>query len=153
MIKSLSFATCLLTCMLFSTSFQGCGQVDRGSLPEVYPVSGIVTMDGKAVANATLSFQLIEGSRSAIAQTDERGRYQLTTFHSDDGAIPGEYQITVMQFSTQPVDYPVRQSEDDRNYVDYVPVNMLPEKFSDARRSGLTAVVKPEKNVIDIELK
>lgn len=143
---------CLSLLYLSLVCGTGCGHRDRGNLPDVYPVTGTVTMDGKPVADAVLSFQLMDGTRGAIGQTDSQGRYTLTTFHSEDGAVPGEYRISVMKFSTPPPDYPVRKSEDDENYIDFVPKNLLPKKYSDAQKSGLTATVDKERNVIDISL-
>ena len=71
----------------------GCGS-DR---PETAPVSGKVTMRGKAIEGATVTFRPAgkEGGRPAFATTDAEGFYELSTFGSGDGAIPGEYDVTI----------------------------------------------------------
>jgi hypothetical protein len=58
------------------------------------PVEGIVTLDGKPVEGATVSFCPAEG-RPASGLTDADGVFQLTTFKEDDGALPGDYRVVV----------------------------------------------------------
>lgn len=59
-------------------------------------VEGVVTLDGTPVANATIVLTpLDEDGYPAVGKTDKDGRYQLTTFNRNDGALPGEYVITV----------------------------------------------------------
>ena len=61
------------------------------------PVSGTVTLDGKPVEGATVSFHLLgddmEG-HPATGQTDKTGTFRLT-IGNEDGARPGEYRVVV----------------------------------------------------------
>jgi hypothetical protein len=67
-----------------------------GGLKPVW-VGGKVTLDGKPLAGATVSFVPIDENkgRSAGGKTDNDGNFELTTFTHGDGALPGEYKVTV----------------------------------------------------------
>lgn len=70
---------------------------------DVVPVSGVITCQGKPVANATVNFTpqgsdaAAEGrpGRVALGITDKDGRFQLTTYENNDGAIVGKHLVTV----------------------------------------------------------
>jgi hypothetical protein len=69
----------------------GCG----GGVKPV-KVQGVVTLDGNALSGATVTFApLQQGGRPAGAVTGADGKFWLTTFHTGDGALPGEYKVTV----------------------------------------------------------
>ncbi len=78
----------------------GCG--DSGEYA-VVPVSGVVTCDGKPVANATVNFSPLPDEdrpaespgKLALGMTDEEGRFQLTTYQNNDGAIKARHRVTV----------------------------------------------------------
>ncbi len=73
----------------------GCGGVvDR---PQLAPVSGVVMMDGKPLAdvNVTFYFDGEQAPRPAVGTTDESGKFRLTTFDTNDGAIVGTHIVTV----------------------------------------------------------
>ena len=68
----------------------GCG----GS--NLVKVRGVVTLDGKPLSSATISFNPIGGAgRPASGLSDGDGNFQLTTSRTNDGAAPGEYKVTV----------------------------------------------------------
>jgi hypothetical protein len=68
----------------------GCG---RSNLVKV---QGTVTLDGKPLSWATVTFNPKEGNgRPASGLSDENGNFQLTTSSTNDGAAPGEYKVTV----------------------------------------------------------
>jgi hypothetical protein len=63
-------------------------------------VSGIVTLDGAPVADAKVTYYPSSGEAPALGIADSAGRFQLSTFDlkslkSNDGALPGEYRVTV----------------------------------------------------------
>jgi len=67
-----------------------------GSSKKTVRVDGTVTWDGAPVAGATVTFVPTgEGGKEAIGLTDNSGNFELTTFNSNDGAMPGEYAIIV----------------------------------------------------------
>ncbi|MEQ9406957.1 MAG: hypothetical protein RIK87_04495 [Fuerstiella sp.] len=86
----------MLFCCILSTvlmTFTGCGGgVDR---PQTYPVSGTVMYNGKPVEKASVSFWVDGASRAATGVTDAEGKFQLSMFEANDGALPGEHTITV----------------------------------------------------------
>jgi len=76
----------------FLLTAAGCG---RGPGSPV-KVEGVVTLDGKPLPGATVTFAPVEGGRPASGRTDADGSFRLTTFRSDDGALPGEYKVIVL---------------------------------------------------------
>jgi hypothetical protein len=70
----------------------GCGKDAK-----TVKVQGVVTLDGKPLEGATVTFIPLEGGsgRMASGRTDSDGTFQLTTFRTYDGALPGEYKVTV----------------------------------------------------------
>src|SRR5438552_15438329 len=84
-------------CLVLLVSI-GCGK-----RYQTVPVSGRVTLDGKPIAQAAVSFSPkgTEDGKSlpgAVGGTDERGNYKLQTIDGKDaleGAIPGEHLVIV----------------------------------------------------------
>lgn len=77
------------------------------------PVSGIVTLDGQPVADATVIFTPVQVSKdtfSATGITDAQGKYSLKTDFSpsvtSDGAVAGEYAVTVTKSNKSASDAP-----------------------------------------------
>lgn len=126
-----------------------------------YPVSGTVTINGQPLQGATLNFLSADGSRSAVGETDARGRYELTTFAPGDGAVPGEYRVAIMKYELMVDGAPIQSDEppDDRpgddpfaGGPDPEPVNVLPEQYANIASSGLTATVVEGENTFDFAL-
>ena len=93
-------ALALLTIPLLAA---GCGGAGEAHTP-VHPVRGTVLLDGKPFARATVIFQPAApqgkspedpASASRVAETDDQGRFALSTYQADDGAPAGEYVVTV----------------------------------------------------------
>ncbi len=85
--------------LILSAAFvllQGCGQ----SGPALYPVSGKVQCDGKPVADATVFFHRAGktdiGEPVPYGTTGPDGSYQLGTNVPGDGAVAGDYVITIV---------------------------------------------------------
>jgi hypothetical protein len=72
--------------------FSGCAPSDR---PELGSVRGRVTLDGKPMANTTVSFQPVGGGRQSCGNTDEDGRYELTYLRDIRGARLGKHRVTI----------------------------------------------------------
>src|SRR5687768_4028659 len=79
----------------------GCSSSSR---PPTYPVTGIVTLQGKPVAGAAITFVPTGDGEAASAITDSEGKYALTTWEAGDGARPGEYRVKVSKQEQQDVD-------------------------------------------------
>ncbi len=81
---------------LLALGWAGCA---GRSLPTCYPVRGKVLIDGRPAAGALVFFNPVEGGRPQAvkphATTDAEGVFRLTTYHTGDGAEPGEYVVTL----------------------------------------------------------
>ncbi len=75
----------------------GCG--DGG--PRLVPVTGVVTLDGKPVAEAGVLFKPAGPGDlpPATATTDAEGKFSLATLNKP-GAALGEYQVSVVKNKT-----------------------------------------------------
>ena len=70
----------------------GCGR--NGDTPETGGVSGTVTYQGSPVEGALVTLHPEQGP-PATGRTDAQGRFTLTTFRAEDGAVPGTHKATV----------------------------------------------------------
>lgn len=118
---------------------QGVGHGARVDLPETAKVIGTVTLDGKPLKGAAVVFVPKEG-RAAAGITDELGRYSMTTFEEHDGAVPGEYRVTITTqtppASGKPGDQQIR----------------TPAKYGNPETSGVSCQVLPGDNTVNLEL-
>jgi hypothetical protein len=77
-------------CAVFLLSGLGCG----GRLVKV---QGVVKLDGQPVEGAVVVFENDgQEGRPAVGQTDSDGIFYLGTFKSEDGALRGNYKVTIM---------------------------------------------------------
>lgn len=139
----------------------GCSRSDR---PKVVPVTGAITYHNLPVEGASVMFTPlgIGKERSATAVTDAAGKFQLSTFGPADGAVPGQYKVTVFKSP------PALDTADIENQIDENKVAMqaadqelpeteakpfLPEKYASVNTTLLDATVKDgEKNEFSFEL-
>ena len=136
----------------------GCGSKSIAGRDPVYPVSGKVIYKGEPVTGADLTF-LSEGKkRSAFARTDEQGRFRLTTFAPNDGAVAGKQFVLVRK--VEPATEAAEKEPDikDPSYDPFKvaanaakaakakPKNQIPSKYADEKSTDLIAVVTAEKN-------
>jgi hypothetical protein len=73
------------------TVLAGCGQTG----PDVAAVSGRVTLDGRPLASADVSFQPDGAQRASSGRTDADGRYQLMYKRGQPGALVGEHTVRI----------------------------------------------------------
>jgi len=89
--------------LLLSAIVLGCGSSARYA-----PVSGRVTLGGKPLANAEVSFQPTEGTNpgpGSLGKTDADGRYTLTVIGTNQaGAVVGPHRVSVTAFEGQEPD-------------------------------------------------
>jgi len=121
----------------------GCG----GSLhPQTYPVTGTVVYRGQPVEDAEVTF-MPSGGRIATGKTDTEGRFHMCTFGSADGVLPGQSTVLVVKKTKVASAKPSSSPYDTLR-------NVLPERYGNPTRSGLTATVEPGgKNDFRFELK
>jgi hypothetical protein len=115
----------------------GCSRVEE----PFHPVQGQVLLDGKPAARAQVTFHPVNPGPEAVhpvGQTDEQGRFTLTSQVSGDGAPAGEYRVAVVRFLA-------RQGKGAAEG-DSVTVNDLPARYGSAEQSGLRAVVGQGEN-------
>ena len=145
----------VLGASLLLGSLIGCGQDDN--LPRRVPVEVKVTYQTNPVEGAHVTFVPAEGGKPAFGTTDAQGVAQLTTFKSNDGAIPGEYQVTIRKTKVEntkslaPDDpgalAPVERATESNT------THLLPEKYGSAANSGLQASVsESSENRFDFDL-
>jgi len=141
----------------------GGGCSGGGKHPATAPVSGTVTYQGKAVEGATVSFSLVGGGGVSTAITDAAGKYVLRTFGEADGAVPGDYKVTITKIKAQgrsPGKTPDQISEEyaalqarGEPIPEPVIQYLVPEKYSTAQSTPEQRTVKAgEPNVIDFQL-
>lgn len=69
----------------------GCG--DSGS-PQIVPIRGKATRNGKPIPHLLVDFQPTDG-RNSWAYTDDQGLYELEYDEGVKGALVGEHTVTV----------------------------------------------------------
>jgi len=147
---------------LVAVFLTGCGSDGGGSSgPPVYPVKGVVKLNGQPVVGADIVFNLKDGSGSSFGRTDGSGSYQLTTRRSNDGAVPGDYLVSISKADEAPAIDEATIPQDSPNYNPFVgkgvatrpkPKSGFPAQYGDSKTSGLTARVLEEKTTIDFDL-
>jgi hypothetical protein len=83
------------SCIILLLAAVGCSRTG------VVPVEGVVKLDGKALPEATVQFLSQEsGGRDATGFTNPEGKFRLTTYQANDGALPGRYKVIVQVAET-----------------------------------------------------
>jgi hypothetical protein len=78
--------------VLLSILLAGCGRSDG---PQIAPVHGHVTLDGKPLALADVSFQPDGSQRVSMSRTNLEGRYELVYKRGQPGAIVGMHSVRI----------------------------------------------------------
>lgn len=138
MIKS----SCAWMVCLVLLALSGCGSDG----PQLAEVSGTVTVDGKPVPNAVLTFVPTVGTTS-YGKTDAQGKYKLMFTDSKSGAMLGTHnvEIEVKRYSKDEVNEMKAAGIDASS--DFVPI---PKKYN--QPGALTAEVKKGSNVVDFKM-
>ncbi|RCS41061.1 carboxypeptidase regulatory-like domain-containing protein [Bremerella cremea] len=103
---------------------------------------GIVTLNGKPLAGATVLFSSEQLNLTAYAKTDKAGRFQLSTYEPGDGAPAGHYRVAIKKVDhavTSPSDHPALPPTTESS-------PLLPAKYADCETSDLEAVVAEGKD-------
>lgn len=117
--------------------------------PDMAPAAGVVTLAGRPVAGAQVTFMAPTAARAAYGVTDDAGRFVLSTFGQGDGATPGVHVVTITKpggqaaapaMSAEQADaaYSAAMAQASRNAA---ASGELPARYADAAQSGLTAEV------------
>ena len=136
----------------------------NSSQPATYRVTGTVTMQGKPVDGAVITFVPTSNEGTAAsAITDSNGKYALTTWSAGDGARPGEYRVKVNKQEQTAID-PAKVvknltiEEEQKIYVENKKPrppakSLIPSKYQDESSSGLSHTVPNSSSTFDIEIK
>jgi hypothetical protein len=106
-------------------------------------VEGEITLDNTPLAGATIVFHPVDKTKfkwdeRPQAISDEKGRFKLFTYTSNDGAPAGEYKVGVAVIQT---------GEDGEDQVKRVKgLQKVPSKYGNPETSGLKVTVKAEPN-------
>ncbi len=146
---------------LIAATIVGCGD----GYPARVPVSGAVTFQGKPLSGANITFlATASDGKSASGKTDENGKYQLSSYSTNDGAVAGDYIVTVAVLDMITADLDVANTED--LGADYSAMmnaaasnsprtqpGGVPAKYADASKTDLKqSVTLGLPNVIDLNL-
>jgi hypothetical protein len=108
--------------------------------PRPFPVNGTVLYNGKPVPKGTVLFTPVGSGPTATGELNQDGTYRLTTYKPGDGALIGEYRVTVMAMDPVQGDPPIS------------PPPLIPDKYSSLALSDLKANVQEGDNVCDFTL-
>lgn len=151
MLQRLSF--CIVVGSLLA-GLSGCGgSAAEKPLPTTVPVTGTVTLKGKPVVSATVTF-VPQGETKGVecvGFTDDSGKYQLKQIRGNEGAPPGSYKVVINQFvkgDGSPIK--IDGSEAPANLG---AVESLPVKYSSFLDSKLTAQVNNSGGEFNFDLK
>lgn len=127
----------LFLCLFITTAFlTGCGNTSSDQ-PEIAPVTGVVTMDGKPLAGATVRFYPTEGRPSA-GVTNEKGEYELVYLQGNKGAIIGQHSVRITTLNEDDDPLGIQNTE------------TVPAEYN--KNTKLTALVENKRNTFDFEL-
>ncbi|HVJ84208.1 MAG TPA: hypothetical protein VM452_01120, partial [Caulifigura sp.] len=141
---STMFNRLFLLSVIITPAFSGCGSDG----PPLGAVTGRVTLDGKPLSGAVLTFisQSEKGSPS-YGGTDDQGRYSLMFTNTKSGAMVGEHLVEI---ETTKVSAAEAKELVAQGMAAPAPYVAIPKKY---RKSGaLTAKVASGSNTIDFEL-
>jgi len=113
--------------MLFGVA--GCTKSDTVA------VTGTVILNGQPAGDAEVLFTPQGAGRMAGAHTDASGRFSLSTAKPDDGAMPGNYSVTLGEY--YPPDKPPALPKGGG----LLP-SRFPPKYADPAQSPLKATVE-----------
>lgn len=121
-----------LTWLTFMVALAGCGD----GRPERVPVSGIVVIDGQPVKRGNIKF-VPEVGRPSAGKIGEDGRFTLTCYDGNDGAIPGNHRVQVASnriISDSKIEW------------------FAPPNYADFRTSGIEITVDEPTSDLKVEL-
>lgn len=140
------FHRIVLLCLSLASicSLAGCG----GSGLDTVPAGGVVTLNGTPIAKISVAFMPKDG-KGQIAEgvTDEQGKFELQTREPGDGALAGEYLVSLRAVPDEVPQMPGFPGAKP-------PPSPIPLKYGDTSKSGFNAKVEASgKNEFTFDLK
>lgn len=125
----------------------GCGGTTAPDWPDVVPVTGEVTQDGKPLSSARVMFipsgDTVGPGGSAL--TDESGKFTATSMSADgkqiDGLIPGKYKVAISRFVKPDGSVWTPEPGSKAGPMTMAARESIPQQFSNPVASKLTANV------------
>jgi len=137
--------------LLFLPLFVGCPD----DSPTTGLVTGTVTLDGEPIENAQVNFYP-SGGRASGAVTNAEGQYELM-FHRKKGALIGTHKVTITTEIAEVTGSALLMASEEENArtgeADQPRRELLSRKYTDVKRTELTATVEAGNNVKDFDLK
>jgi hypothetical protein len=118
--------------MMVTLLVAGCGD----GHPKRVAVSGQVKVDGKPLTCGSVRF-LSPGNRASTGVIDKDGRFTLSCYGQNDGAVPGDHKVEVL--ATEMVTRTLMRWH-------------APKKYQDQSTSGLTQTITEPTDKMQIEL-
>jgi hypothetical protein len=117
----------------------GCGPTYSG--PPLVPVEGTVTLDGKPLADATVTFIPTGATmgQSSFGSTDTEGHFVLKTAEGHAGAPAGRYKVVISKWLNP--DGTVFRPSPDVSPMDSTAKESISPAYSEADRTQLEATV------------
>ncbi len=132
----------IVAVVVLSAASLGCSQ------SETVAVTGTLTLSGQPIDNGLVMFDPKQGQgRHAEGVTDASGHFTLATAKPGDGAMPGEYVVTLAEY------YPPGKAPAQPKGGGLLP-SRFPPKYADPAQSPLSATVeRGKKNDFRFEVK
>jgi hypothetical protein len=143
-----SLAGGALLCAVGLCLFAGCG---GGTEAGTVPIEGVVTVDDKPIAQASVAFIGKEGARLASAMTDSAGKFKIR-------AAMGKNVVTVAKAppggpAPPPSDEPqLMPTEGEYKKMQVAATSEVPAKYGDPKTSGISFEINESSKLIDVVL-
>ena len=110
-------------------------------------MTGTVTLDGIAVEAAGVLFEPVAGGPAADGVTDAEGRFTLQSANKA-GVFEGEYKVTITKKKQTGIrdDETIAPGGIKTEWI-------IPQRYSEAKTSGMTAQVPSEKYLFELKSK
>ena len=161
--RFITFVKMTLFCVTLVFTFTGCGY----RRPPQVKTTGIVTLDGEPVAQASLMF-IPDSGRPASGNTNADGAFVLSSYGGNDGLPAGNYRVTVTKlvlkdkFQRQ-LENLEKQAEEaaeedeesvafDIEFADNAYENKLPEKYAELDTTDITVTITKQQDPLVISL-
>ena len=137
--------------------FMGCSKAQ--GLKGLVKVKGTITLDGSPLEGASIVFvptTMSDEVRSASGTSDASGNFEMTTLNKGDGAMPGDYRITVVKreaAGNAPTAEEMQEAALRGVSLNIQYESVIPARYGVSSSSGLsTTVVAGQKDPVKIEL-
>ena len=141
--------TLLIVALCLAIAPFGCGK----KILKTEGVSGVVTLDGQPLADATVHFIPADSTGSpSYGKTNENGEYKLQTLlgAADAGTTPGQYKVRVECVEMYETGKTFQENGEEKP--EMKARSIIPAKYNDENTSGLEATVVKGSNTFNFDL-